>query len=329
MARICILHPPRRGNAPVCLPGDLTHRALGGTESGTIHLASALAARGHRVDVVYGGDELDHRGVAWRAVARPVRYDLAIVNRWARFFDRVEATRKAVWMHNTVNLIWSLSRRDFPAIVRHRPVAVVLSRHQEGRLSRLLPYSGRVLIRHGVAADFLECGTRRTPPPPTAIWASQPYRNLDWTLDVWRRLIRPAVPEARLHVHEPGGLLTRGDRGDGIIVAGSMTEWELAQAFGRARVLLYPGHGNETFCNVAAQATCCGTPTVTRGIGCLPERVEHGNGIVARSRGAFADSAIRLLTDDEEWARLHARTNDHPDRRSWDACAADWEAAFL
>lgn len=329
MARIAILHLPRSGGGPVCHPDDIRRRALGGTESATIHLARALGQRGHDVHVIYGGARVDDGPIRWHAGPDDSLFDLAIANRWARFFAGVRARRKVVWMHNTVTPMWSISKKDTVSILRYRPGAVVLSRYQWKRVSPLLPYSRKVLIRHGVAPLFTESRRLREPPRPVAIWASQPYRGLDWTLDVWKRDIAPHVPGGEFHIYEPGGLLRKGERGGGVVVKGSVPHHELAEALSAARVLLYPGHRNESFCLTAAEATCCGVPIVTRGLGCLGERVEHGNGVVARSRRDFAQAAIRVLTDDDHWSSLNARTRDHPDRRSWAERAPEWEAALL
>ena len=286
-------------------------------------LAHAFAERGHEVDLVYDGPAVHDGGVHWLPSAPDRNFDLAISNRWARFF------RGVVWMHNTVTPMWSISQGDLRAIAKYRPDVVVLSRHQERRISSLLPYARLVLIPHGQAAEFLPRTSTRAPPAAVAVFASQSYRGLDWTVDTWRRFIRPRSPQAEFHVYEPGATLDPGEWGDGITIKGSRPLHEIATAFAAARVLMYPGHKNETFCKVAAQATCSGTPIVTRGIGSLAERVEHGNGVVAWSRKDFADAALEVLTNDDTWSVLHSRTHDHPDRRSWDWCAAQWEEAFL
>jgi glycosyltransferase involved in cell wall biosynthesis len=116
----------------------------------------------------------------------------------------------------------------------------------------------------------------------------------------------------------------------GVIDRGRIPRHELAVEIMNARVMLYPGHRNETFCFAAAEATAAGLPIVTRGIGSLTERVSDGeNGFIAWEPADYAAHATRLLLDDELWLAMHRKILMNRDLPSWDDRVGEWTKAFL
>jgi glycosyltransferase involved in cell wall biosynthesis len=58
----------------------------------------------------------------------------------------------------------------------------------------------------------------------------------------------------------------------------------------------------------------------------VPERVIDGmTGFVAKTDEAFAQAAVRLLTDDALWLAQHRAALARQRSRSWDTVAADFE----
>ena len=93
-----------------------------------------------------------------------------------------------------------------------------------------------------------------------------------------------------------------------------------------ARVLVAPGHFQETYNLLSIEAAACGVPTVTMGIGALRERVVHDDtGWIASSVADMGAALVRILTDDALWLRYHRASLTHPDLLSWDEQAAEWE----
>ena len=167
-------------------------------------------------------------------------------------------------------------------------------------------------------------------PPPIAVFASQPGRNLDLVLKAWREQIHPLLPAARLHVYLPRPELARSfvtdQKDDGIEVKGSVGKAKLAEAFCNARAMIYPGHKEETFCNAAAEFIACGLPVVTMGIGALSERVRHEiDGFVVPNVESMGEHAMRLLTDDRLWRRMQRAGIEGSQSRTWDVRAGEWE----
>ena len=81
---------------------------------------------------------------------------------------------------------------------------------------------------------------------------------------------------------------------------------ELIEAMRAARVMLYLGHKCEAFCLSLAEAQALGVPAVIAPVAALPERVIDGvTGFHHADPAAFADAAVRLMTDDDLWRRQH------------------------
>jgi glycosyltransferase involved in cell wall biosynthesis len=102
---------------------------------------------------------------------------------------------------------------------------------------------------------------------------------------------------------------------------------ELAGKLRAARVMLYRGDANETFCLAVAEAQALGLPAVVMRLGSLPERVEDGvTGTVAGDEDAFVAAALALLTDDPLWQSRHRAAITRRKGLSWDEVAARFEA---
>jgi glycosyltransferase involved in cell wall biosynthesis len=207
-----------------------------------------------------------------------------------------------------------------------------------------VPSGGRAVIPYGLAPAYRTSEPRSDVPPPVAIFTSNPLRGLDWLLDLWTRRIHPAVPRSELHIYAGpqvygavgarkanaiGAILERADAlGDkGVRRHAPVPKPELVGKLRAARVMLYRGDANETFCLAVAEAQALGLPAVVMPLGSLPERVEDGvTGTVARDDDAFIGAAIALLTDDALWQSRHRAAIARQKGLSWDEVAARFEA---
>ena len=185
------------------------------------------------------------------------------------------------------------------------------------------------------------------PPPPRAIFTSNPLRGLDWLLDLWVERIRPAVPGAELHIYAGGSVYGLSDtqrgrrmdeilaRADGLVASGvrrfaPVGRKALADALSGARVMLYRGDPGETFCLALAEAQAMGVPAVVEPLGSTAERVIDGvTGRVAEDDDSFAETAVALLRDNEVWRRWHLAALERQRGLSWDEVAARFEALML
>ncbi|MGH7898208.1 MAG: glycosyltransferase family 4 protein [Candidatus Binatia bacterium] len=325
-------------------------RPLGGTESSVCFLAEALAARGHDVTALTHCERpIEHDRVRWTPLGgpRPADTDVFVAVVHPHLLGAVgRARRRFLW------LCWppdNLARRRkiLPMWLR-RPFPIFVSEHQTKRYPLLLPRPPRtVVIPFGLADYVRGAAELATPPPPRAIFASNPVRNLDWLLRLWSRLIHPQMPEAELHVYG----IRDYDHVFGRPMSAAANRWvaavpeharksivfqpivphrELAPAMRGARVLLYGGHDCEVFCLAVAEAQALGVPAVVRPIAVLPERVVDGvSGFVRDGDEAFADAALRLLRDGELWRRQHREALRRQQGCSWHEVAERMERLFL
>ncbi len=145
--------------------------------------------------------------------------------------------------------------------------------------------------------------------------------------------MHPVLPAATYHGFVGEGVeLPRSPevlQAAGVHVHARLPRRQLIAELRRSRLMLLPGHRDETFCLAAAEATCQGVPIATRGIGALRERVRDGvDGFVARDDAALAARTVEVLRDDGAWRRLHEAALSGHAYGGWDAAARDWNALF-
>jgi len=317
---------------------------LGGAETAFVALAEALAARGHQVEAYSRcASPLRHRDVAWAPIDSgvPRSCDLYIGNRGHRLIGLVpRARRRVLWLHNPARYL--RKPRMAWRIAWHRPLIVTTGAYHASTIPAWLVDGGRMVIPYGVLDRFRHAAPRE-PPPPHAVFTSNPLRGLDWLLDLWIARIRPAVPKAELHIYAGAavyGGVTKGARemeavlsraetlgGEGIRRHAPVGRDQLVEVLTGARAMLYRGDPGETFCLALAEAQALGVPAVVTPLGSVGERVSDGkSGRVAGSDDDFAEAAIAVLRDDTLWRRWHLGALATQRGLGWDEVAARYEA---
>ena len=331
MAKIVFFCPDSYGGE------DIRTKPAGGITSGTIMLAEALQQLGHSVTVYNGReDEQAYAGVLYAPIrsAKNITADLAIANNSADLLSRANSPTKVVWQHNRTSLSRAWHRGELLALLRMRPHLVCLSHDALAQTPRWLPYRRKHIIPHGIESGFLDAALcTKSNRPPRAIFASRASRNLSWLVQCWEQYIHPQMPEAELQICLPPSsqlpFAPENLQRSGIRFLGSLTKSELANAMSDTRVLAYPGHINETGCQVALQAIGTGTPIVTCGFGSLKDLVaEDQTGFIETDMRLYAERVLQCLRDENLWQRLHLSTLQHPWRKSWDQTAVAWSEAF-
>lgn len=322
-----------------------TRGPLGGAESAVIALAEALAVRGHKVRVVNRcAAARTVNGVAWTPIEAgiPEQPDLYVANRGDRLIPLApRARRAAFWVHNPARYL--VKWRYLAKLWRRRPAIVFLGPHHASTYPHWAPAGGRVVIPYGIAPPFLNLARDGTVPRPRAIFTSNPLRALDWVLAAWTAGIRPRVPDAELHVYSGAAtygavgqakaspmeaVLARARLTTGVIVHAPVAKPALADALKNSRAQLYRGDPGETFCSSLAEAQAAGVPGVVCDIACMRERIADGRtGFVVPDGDApaFADRAVKLLTDDALWRAQSGAARDGARPYTWDAAAARFE----
>jgi glycosyltransferase involved in cell wall biosynthesis len=318
---------------------------LGGAESAFTQLAFALARRGHQVTVrnrctePFAGD-----GVDWASLDAgvPQAADLYIANRAHGLLPMVpRARRRLFWIHNPARYL--LKWRYLAKLFRLKPVVVFSSLYHADTYPAWAPDGGRVVIPLGVSPTFLESEPPDEPPPPRALFVSNPTRGLDWLLTLWAQRIHPRLPTAELHVFsgpsvygafgaskaremEPILEYARQLADRGVVLRPPVSKGVLADEMRAARALVYRGDKEETFCLAVAEAQAAGLPAVVGPLGCMAERVVDGEtGFVEGDERLFADKTLALLTDDRLWRRMSRRSLERQRAWGWDEAASAFE----
>ena len=318
---------------------------LGGAESSVIQLVEILAARGHDV-TVYNKCEapIEHKGVKWRRISDgvPATADLFIANRGDKVLKLCpDAKRTVFWTHNPCR--YMLKARYLWQFWRRRPVIVFIGEYHATTLPNWVPDGGRRTIPYGLPETFCVAEPATQVPGPRAIFTSNPLRGLDWLLERWSNEIEPKVPGAELHIFSGAKTygaagVRKGDRmgevlaqaealaGQGVRLRDPVGKEALANELRLARVMLYRGDINETYCLAVAEAQAMGVPAVVQPIGSMPERVRDGEtGFVAGDDAGFSLAACNLLTDDGLWRSQDARAIEMQRGWRWPDAAAAFE----
>lgn len=310
---ICDFGPPFSGT-------DFRGRGVGGTESCVVLLAEAYAARGSSVVVAnrVAGRRTD-RGVIYAPIASLDAASFETVVLWKGWSECAAAARgRRIFLWTDVHIA---DRSMLDRCRQWAHVTLTLSEFQRGHLERGTRGSPvRALNAAPIERDdYLE-------PLPAKerllLYCSVPDRGLYYLKDLFPR-IRRAVPDARLVITSDFSLWGREpakdafmkffEQQDGVDYRGHVSREELVAWQRRARVLAYPCRFEEGFCLSAAECMAAGAvPVTTRRYALVTTVADGGVLVKGHPRGwlyrrRFVGACVRLLTDDEEWARLALR----------------------
>lgn len=325
-------------------------RPLGGVESSVVNLTAQLAARGHQVHVRNKCTQaMTHVGVDWRPIDDgdwPEGVDLYIANRGDKLLPMMPSAKRTVfWIHNPARYL--MKWRYLSKLWRLKPAVVFIGTTHAATYPGWAPGGPRVVIPYGLPDEFCKTDPVRDPPPPRAVFTSNPLRSLDWLLDLWAHRIEPQVPGAELHLFT--GAATYGHVGEakteamervlvqarsldgqGVRLRGPVAKSVLVEEFRTARCMLYRGDLNETFCLAVGEAQAMGVPAVVQKLGSVVERVIDGEtGYVAVDDSSFVDAAVGLLTDDDMWRRQQSAALASQRNWRWPDAAAAFEELIV
>lgn len=316
---------------------ELREKPLGGISTSIIMLSEAFVRKGHSVTVYCESECEDYyEGVCYAPLEtlRNARPDLVVANNSANDLWLARTGIPVVWQHNRTSFSRMVKRGEILALFFKRPHLVVLSNDAFQKTPRFIPYRKIHTIPHAIEPMFLMPSSGNIDSRAKQVFfASRASRNLAWVIDVWKKYIHPQLPEARFLVCTPPGSAFSYEVDDlakyNIIYKGSLAKNALADLINSSKVLVYPGHVNETGCQVALQAIGLGVPIVTCGHGSLKDLVQSGvNGYVEEEPEAYAGRVVDLLTNQQLWLRFHQEMLNHSWRKDYDARAEDWLGAF-
>jgi tetratricopeptide (TPR) repeat protein len=335
-------------------PRTFETTGLGGSETAAMKLAENLAATGSRA-IVYSN--IDEPGYYNGAGYRPQKMfkpempsDLFIAWRYPEAADLAINTKKLVlWMHDT-----DVQERLTPARAKAFDAIVVLTKWHRDFMMKLYPFLKEeqfVIIGNGVDSERFNQVVHRE--PHRVIYSSSPDRGLDIILEsIWPKVVE-VVPDAELHIYygwnnvdkfipsfpQLGefknkilGLLANST---GVTFHGRVDQHELAKAFQKSSVWLYPTHFSETYCISAIEAQLAGAIPITNHLAALTETVKSGVILSQDVRNPevqelYAKAVVQtLLTPLKERTKIHSQVKRNAPANGWDWVAAQWRSHFL
>jgi hypothetical protein len=316
-------------------------RALGGAEKAFASLAGALVRGGHDVHVYNRARfPLMIEGAHWETMEKafPTQTEALIAFRKPSLLSSVRlAGKRLLWVTATARQLEPARK----AIDSFRPAIVFQGVTQMASWQNPEDLTVRALSP-GVRQDFIADAPTELAERPTAVVTTHPSHGLAWLLDRWTHQIRPAVPNARLVIvsaildkGKAGGeipdemrpLLDQAMAAEGVEIMVPGGDSTMAALYRSARVHLYPGHPDDMICWTLMESQACGLPAVARPLGAIHERLRDGEtGHIVPDDEAFANVAVRLLTDDDMfWAE--SRDAQLLQRgRTWDMVAGEFTA---
>lgn len=321
-----------------------TSRPLGGAEKAFASLPASLAMRGHTVRVFNRcAFPVTAHGAVWRPLddERPADTDVLVAFRLPRLLEFAAAPRKLLWVPGPPEALDGAAEQAL--LARHRPTVAFMAPAQRERWANPQALDVRV-IAPGIGASYLEDDPMQPASPPRAVVTTHPLARLDWLLRLWVERIRPAVPDAELHVYS--ALLDKGRlgadlpaevkpvltqaldaRAHGVAVLRPQPDPQMAEAYRAARVHLYPGQATEILASTLAESQATGLPAVALAAGpaVLARIVDGQTGRIATNDGYFASAAIDVLGDLDTFARMSGAARLMQRGRSWAVAAAEFE----
>lgn len=300
--------------ASIGIPHDgltLREQSLGGSETAAIHIAHALAARGHNVTVFSPLPERRHpngqvtRGGEWNrvrwapieefvAAACGTPHDVTIVSRDLNLLQvRNRSAIKVLWCHD---LALKRARGVIGRFLWDTDALYVLSAFQKRQYQEVygLPESVLVQTRNGLDLPTLAQYRNVKRDPLKLVYGSRPERGLEACLAIME-VLRRRGSDLRLEVSgydAPGlgqplqsyyqQLFQRAASMPNVVVKGPLVQAQWYEQLASAQALLYPGPPplNQDFreisCLVAAESQALGTPVVSIARGALLETVAFG-----------------------------------------------------
>ena len=326
------------------------YQPIGGAEKAFASLPAALARQGHVVRAVNRSpNSLSFENVSW------IHWD----GRKPPITEVLIAFRKPALLEFTravkARILWVAGPPDY----LHRPQVNEVLKRTDAKLvflgnthSEAYRSQGEDLVYYrsiapGVREEYRNNEEMSPDEPPTAVVTTHPKHDLAWLLELWVERIRPQAPNAQLQVYSAGfkraetaGATLADDlqpiyekakagADHGVTIMAPGGDRDMAKAYARARVHLYPGSEREMYCSTLAESQAVGLPAVARPVGSVKERfTDRQSGFLAPDDDAFVENALAMLTDDDAFQAASKTARRSGRSRSWDTAATEFETLF-
>ena len=325
------------------------YQPIGGAEKAFASLPAALARQGHVVRAVNRSpNSLGFENVSWIHWdgRKPPITEVLIAFRKPLLLEFTRATR--------ARILWVTG----PPAYLHRPAVHDVLNRTDAKLvflgnahSEAYRTEGENAIYYrsiapGVREEYRTVEEMTPDDPPVAVVTTHPRHDLGWLLDLWVERIRPQAPNAELQVYSAA--LKRAQDGEeiadelkpihekahaaaehGVSIMPPSGDRDMAKAYARARVHLYPGSEREMYCSTLAESQAVGLPAVARPMRAVKERfTDRQSGFLAPDDDAFVENALAMLNDDDAFWTASKTARRTGRGRSWDSVASEFETLF-
>jgi glycosyltransferase involved in cell wall biosynthesis len=184
------------------------------------------------------------------------------------------------------------------------------------------------------------------------IYSSSPDRSLDVVLDLFPK-IKAALPDATLHIYygfenfekslqhfsnqAQKALYEKiktGIQQEGVYYHGKVGQKELADAFMKSDIWLYPTQFTETYCITALEAQMAGTLCVCTTIGALETTVGERGILITENpsdpdyHNLILEKIISIQNNPEQKQELVHKAQNWAKQQTWSAVAKSWDELF-
>lgn len=340
----------------------LEKQGIGGSETAAAKLAIEFSKLGYRVVLFCDctGMEGSYEGVEYRHHSGFRDFidrhfiDVFIASRQINILaEPVRAEKKYFWAHDVCAMGTGLGPNDLVKKYQHQLNGLFcLSPWHKNYFATIHGISDSNIIVTQNAIDPGRFATVHAKEKNRFIYSSSPDRGLDTVLKLFPK-IREQLPDATLHIYYgfdnfEKAILYSGDAAkkalydtikllmnqEGVFYHGRVGQQELAAAFLKSDVWLYPTQFTETYCITALEAQMAGVLCVCSATAALSTTVGNRGILIQEDPSqpgyeqSIVQKIINMQQDVERKALLLQQAKDWASRQTWSKVAADWLSIF-
>tara|TARA_B100000242_G_scaffold131031_1_gene92718 strand:- start:634 stop:1617 length:984 start_codon:yes stop_codon:yes gene_type:complete len=298
---------------------DLNNKKLRGGEAVFINLSKEVSNNGHQVHVYNNCEaEYSNNNYFWsninKLLSNKINFDVVVSNGDCNAFKLVSANKNILISHSNQPIEQFIRKRQTFSYLKYKPKICFSSNYQKKKRSKLISLFGDMVIPWSVDDIFLNEKISNNVNNNQAIFTSRPDRNQKMLINIWSKLIYKENNSLNLLIYGNSEITSH----KGISNKNLVNQSELIKDLKETRIFLIPGHRAETFCLSAEEARELCIPIITLGIGCLKERVVHGEtGFIASNEKEFANLTLDLFRNDNLWSTFRKNLINIRGKYNW------------
>ena len=222
---------------------------LGGVEVLNLNLYKNLKKRGNKIYTL-------------KNYNKKIFYDAIISSNDARIFNKINAKKKILWLHNKLQIEKSIRKKQFISIIKNEIHSVFVSKYLDNATTKLYNFKSRVIIPNFLDKKFenLKINFSRK---PIVVWSVQRDKGLNNTIKIWIEKIYSKNNKAELHIFAIKKFVNKSlFKKYNVYFHGRADKKTLIKYYSKASCMICLGY-DETFCLNAIESFSCGTPVLS------------------------------------------------------------------